>query len=510
MENHYEERHELLDELERHQAYADVPLTPALPKKSEGSTAFLDGLRGLAALSVFIQHYIGGFDANAHEHGFGEKGKYYYIASFPFLRLVFSGGSAAVAIFFVLSGYVLSKSPLRLLRNGGGKRYPSIMSLVSATVRRPMRLYMPPLGVTFTFALLLHAPFGIMPEQLWPQPQKTLAAEIANWFFECAKFFNPFRTHGSNQAWFPYSLVVWTIPIELKGSILIYGLTAVYVLIGSSRSLTLTMALLTISVVGLLQSGYWTMACFIAGLVLSFVDVYALDTSLLFHRFTQRAQSTIWHVAILAGLYLLSQPAHAGHPAYSLDTPGWHTLTLLTPSAYDKDQYYRYWHSWGAWLLVYSTLRIQWLQTFLNTRPLRYLGKVSFMLYLIHLPILAILGGRVARIFGNAPQDPSEKAWYDNLLYIPDFGPSGPSSRFIASVAVLLPVCLALSHLGTKVLDEPSVRIGKRLVQKLGLDRRLSSPGDGRRKEETEGGSALPEHYLYSSTDGGQRPVGLD
>jgi peptidoglycan/LPS O-acetylase OafA/YrhL len=205
------------------------------PKAPHGSTAFLDGLRGLAALFGFIQHYIGSFDANVHEHGFGEGGNY-YLASLPFLRIVFNGGSAAVTIFFVLSGYVLSKSPLGLLRNG---KRQATLSLASAIIRRPIRLYIPPLGTTLAFAILMHAPFGLVPDMGWPQPKATVFAEIAYWPWESIKFFNPFQTHGSGRAWYPYNLVVWTIPIELKGSMLVYGLTAIAALSGSPRSLSL-------------------------------------------------------------------------------------------------------------------------------------------------------------------------------------------------------------------------------------------------------------------------------
>jgi peptidoglycan/LPS O-acetylase OafA/YrhL len=476
----------LLNDLERQQEDQCVISHPP-SRTSDRSTAFLDGLRGLAALFVFIQHYIGSFDANVHEHGFGEHGNY-YLASLPFLRILFSGGSAAVAIFFVLSGYVLSKSPLGLLRNG--KRYACGMSLASSIIRRPIRLYIPPLGVTLAFAILMHAPFGILPEVPWPQPKGTIFAELTNWLFESINFFSPFRTHGSNQAWFSYSLVAWTIPIELKGSMLIYVLTAIYAFSGSPLSLSLLFLLITVIV--LLHLGVWTMACFIAGLILAYLDVYSLDTTYLARRFTQRAQSLFRHVIFIIGYFLLCQPAHAGHPEYSLDTPGWYHLTVLTPKAYDKDQYYRYWHSWGAALMVYSTLRIQWLQQLLNTRPLRYLGKVSFMLYLVHLPVLAILGDRLGRMLGQVSPGAKE-SWWNNRLYVPDVGPVGMSSRWLVSVVIMLSICLGIADFGTRVLDTPSVRAGKKIVQKLGLDKGVS----GRKEMETEG-ARLPEHSVYS------------
>src|SRR3569833_121515 len=451
---------------------------PARRSPDTSSTAFLDGLRGLAAFFVFIQHCIGGFDANDHEHGFGEDG-HWHMASLPFLRILFSGGGAAVAIFFVLSGYVLSKSPLRMVRDD--KRDACRSSLVSAIIRRPIRLYAPTLAVTFAFAILLHAPFRLVQELPWPQLKENVFLEVMNWVVEASHFFNPFRTH-SNAEWFAYSMVVWTIPIELKGSMLIYGLLALYAMVNIAPSITVF--LLSFIGVLLLQTGVWTMACFIAGLVLAYLDVYSMDTLLIsrYYRCTKRTPAILHHIAFVVGLYLLSQPAHSGEPDYSLNTPGWHYLTRMVPDVYDKTQYYRYWNSWGGLLLVYSTLRIRWLQQFLNTHPLRYLGKVSFMFYMIHLPMQYMVGDRVAKMLGNVQWGTKETLW-DNRLYDPDIGVPGVSSRFLLSMAVMLPIDLAVADFLTRWLDMPCVRLGKDLIRWLGLERKSS----GRQKTETEG-----------------------
>ena len=137
------------------------------------------------------------------------------------------------------------------------------------------------------------------------------------------------------------------------------------------------------------------MACFIVGPLLAYLDIHSLDTKYISRRCTERTQSLLKHILFAIGYYLVRQSSHDGHPEYIPDTPGWHFLTVITPKAYDKDQYYRYWHSWGAMLVVYSTLRLQWMQQSLSARPLRYLGKVSFMLYLVHLALLGIFRNRV-------------------------------------------------------------------------------------------------------------------
>ena len=224
------------------------------------------------------------------------------------------------------------------------------------------------------------------------------------------------------------------------------------------------------------------MTCFIAGLIISVVDVHALDAAFLARRSTRRAQALITHAAFFVGYFLLCLPAHDGHPSFARDTPGYHHLALLTPRAYDRNQYYRYWHSWGAVLLLYAALRIRWLQAFLGTRPLRYLGRVSFMLYLVHLPVLAVMGDRVARALGQVYVK-SEPSRWDYRVRVPDFGPVGMSSRCVLGFGVVLPVALVVSEFGTRVLDMPSVRFGKKLVSRMALDRegagRKAVDGDG-------------------------------
>ena len=178
---------------------------PSIVPAPRHSTAFLDGVRGVAAFFVFIQHYVGSFDLNVHEHGFGESGTYYYFASFPFVRIIFNGGNPAVAIFFVLSGYVLSQSPLSLLHKK--RRDACKLSLCSALLRRPLRLYIPPFYISFATAFAMHLPWSIWPQTTWAA-KETIIAEIQTWIIETTKFFNPFQSHGGLRAWYRYSLIM--------------------------------------------------------------------------------------------------------------------------------------------------------------------------------------------------------------------------------------------------------------------------------------------------------------
>ncbi|RMZ91806.1 hypothetical protein DV736_g953, partial [Chaetothyriales sp. CBS 134916] len=424
------------------------------------STAYLDGLRGLAALCVFTQHFLGG---NLQNHGFGENDNFYLI-SFPFIRVFWTGGGAAVAIFFVLSGFVLSQTSVKLDHHG--QQRDSKKSLISAAIRRPIRLYLPCFAVGLIIALAKYLPWNIYPELVFSPRRANIGVELLHWFKITVKYFNPFQRHGWKFGVYEYVIILWTIPIELKGSYLIYALSAVGCF-GMVSAEWAAFVMLSIAVI-VLHFGWWTGGCFIGGLVLTLNHLYNLDDTWIFRRFPSIVKTVFVNFMFVVGWYLLSEPASDGNPEWSLDTPGWHYLTLLIPESYDRDGFYRFWHSYGAILLVWSSLHLNWLQWILSTRPLQYLGRVSFMLYAIHLPLMVCFGNRMSRAFGTIPFM-SEPVWWDNMLYVPDIGPMGLSLRWDFIWITQLAFTLAMAELTTRFIDDPSVRLGKWLVGKMGL-----------------------------------------
>jgi peptidoglycan/LPS O-acetylase OafA/YrhL len=366
-------------------------------------------------------------------------------------------------------------------------------SLLSSVIRRPFRLYLPVIAVTFLTAILMQFP-TIFPRQAWTSPSETMPEELWKWFTWTAKYLQPFQTHGGILSGYPYSVVVWTIPVEYKGSMLMYFCTWIYALGFHSRTPRWVFpVILSVTVVGLLVFAKWTMACFIAGWVVCYLDVFELDRPLtawcskrisaLFNRCLmphgkwslkeEAFESLFINLLFGISLYLISQPSHGGDATYSAETPGYKTLHSLIPAAYDEHRYFRFWHSYGSIILLYSLLRLPQRalpRRFLSARPLLYLGRVSFMFYLIHLPLFGIIGGRISRMFGNTIF--GDQTFLDDLLWIPDVGPAAMSTRFICSVAVLLPTTLVLADIGTRLIDDPSVKVGKWLVRRMGLEKK--------------------------------------
>ena len=431
-----------------------------VPTRSK-SVPYLDGLRGVAAFLVYMSHHVSWFydPDDIVQHGFGWHGEKLF-GTLPFIRIFLTGGSASVAIFFVLSGYVLSRSPLRMLREGQFRKCYN--SLIASTIRRPFRLFIPPAGVSLVMALVMQLPFGLAPIFSWPTAQPSLFAELWNWVIELGYALNPFTKHSPATRWFSYDPPVWTIAVEFQGSILVFASIALF----SRPKLQHRVLLFTGTCLALLVLSQWAMACFMAGVI--FNDLEEIDEAF-WRRFSVRARSIIFHTFFILGWYLLCQTSGNYEQERSYNTWGWYWLTLIVPTTYADGAYWRFWISIGSMLLVYSVLKIQWLQQFFTLSWIRYLGRVSFSLYLTHMPFLWVVGDDIYRFFGQAR--PEMQTWADNRLTIPDVGPRGLSTRFLISQLFILPLNLLFSEIGTIVLDKPSIQVGKWVVSKIWTSR---------------------------------------
>ncbi|KAF7535841.1 hypothetical protein G7Z17_g13141 [Cylindrodendrum hubeiense] len=78
-----------------------------------GPTAYLDGMRGIACLMVYLCHFTA--PSYGIGHGWGHEGNRDFMR-LPFVRLLYAGGSA-VSVFFIISGYALSYKPIQHIRN---------------------------------------------------------------------------------------------------------------------------------------------------------------------------------------------------------------------------------------------------------------------------------------------------------------------------------------------------------------------------------------------------------
>lgn len=433
-------------------------LQPSIFARSSGQptqvrgTAYLDGLRGFAAFLVYLGHHEswtheGNLRGIILENAFG-YGRNYYFACLPGIRAFFSGGHMAVCVFFVISGYVLSAKPLTLIHAGEYVKLGD--NLASALFRRWIRLFIPVFGTTFIFMTSWHA-FGLWTNS--PPHQETYREELWNWYVELKKFSYIFNLGG--DPWLTYNFHVWSIPTEFRGSIIVY--TALLAFSRCRRNARLICEFGLIFYFMYIVDG-WFCSLFSVGILLCDLDLLAKADQLpdIFNRL-KPWKHVIFNNMFVIGVYLGGVP-HTNRDIKILRTsPGWYYLSFLKPQAFfDYKWFYLF---WSATFIVVSSGHLSWLKKFFELPFNQYMGRISYAFYLVHGPVLWLLGDRLYSAVGWVRREHLEgiPQWI-NIFPLSKAGPFGLELSFIAVHFVVFPVTLWTAEIATKVFDEPAVK----------------------------------------------------
>jgi peptidoglycan/LPS O-acetylase OafA/YrhL len=396
-------------------------------------TSALDGLRGIAALFVFFFHVLFSYQQFI-EYGYGQSSEQSRLIQLPFISL-FYRGHAMVAVFFVVGGYVLSLKPLMLIH--AHQTSAAHDALVSSVFRRGIRLYMPAIAATFMTMLTIHAGFWEYPRQfitedrkyisysdIHPKRQASFRLQFWDWFSATVNLTDLFNYYNRDGFMLPYYNAydphLWTVPFEYRSSLIV-----TLALLAFSRCkpfVRLFLTLMAIIFCGMWDR--WELVCFLSGTLLCDFDIamrpitssgYDSDSdieceeklpdyrSIPFSPASHlrkildktRRQTTVllsrsgfkrWIVLFVGGLFLLSTPN------FNIDeTPGYQWLFFyLTPHTYTDKK--RFLQSVGAILVTWSVANCSALQRPFDTRFAQYLGKISYALYIVHGPLIHMVG----------------------------------------------------------------------------------------------------------------------
>ncbi|KAL1872004.1 hypothetical protein VTK73DRAFT_1748 [Phialemonium thermophilum] len=447
------------------------------PPEKLRRTAYLDGLRGFAAFLVYCQHHElwahssdhGGESTNPiFELGFGYDGKYAFCA-LPGIRTFFTGGHFAVAIFFAISGYVLTAKPLALLHAGDLGRMSD--NLASALFRRWLRLYIPLMVTTFVYMLMWHLFFDGGRTIYAAQPQSNLRDEIWNWYAEFKNFSFIFTRGG--EPWFSYNFHTWSIPVEMKGSIIVYTAVLSFSRMRTNARLFCTLVLMWYF---MYVADGWYGCVFLCGVLIGDLEHLSAQGRLPWplHQLAPYCGTVFWWHAFAVGIYLGGVPSRTIDVLELRRNRGWYYLSYLKPQAtFDYKWFYLF---WAAMFTMAAVPRLPVLRRFFETRFCQYLGRVSYALYLVHGPVLWILGDRLYTAAGwhTAWHRARLVNWVDRWTWLlPHKGPLGLEPSFLALQVVLLPVTFGLAELVTRWVDDPAVRLAAWLYAKM-----LPRPGE--------------------------------
>lgn len=350
------------------------------PKKKLRPTAWLDGLRGYAALNVYIFH-VTLFWYGGSGRGWGQTDTDWGWYRLPFIRNIYAAGHADVGIFFVISGYVLTQKSLSLIRSRNfDALYPTV---ASAVFRRWFRLWIPVFVSTFLVMLMTYG--GLRNSRV--AQAETFNKQLHHWFLETDRLVNPFSYRDRwGTLLDAYDWATWTIPLEFYGSIICYLVTIAVSRMASNATRAVTVALVAFYA---LFEGSWFTFCFLAGMLIADHDLHvnaqkrALDENLSEDpdlrekkKHTQ-AGTVFWTLLFIFAMYLVGTPDH-GSPSI-----GYQTLFSLVPETWIAEPH-NWYAAWAGVFLVLSINRHPYIYRFFETSFAQFLARISYALYLCH------------------------------------------------------------------------------------------------------------------------------
>ncbi|MCD8198514.1 MAG: acyltransferase [Lachnospiraceae bacterium] len=319
---------------------------------------YLDGIRGLGCAIVFLCHFVYAFYYGMYQYQEAAchlPGNFDIVIGKSPLNLFFNGNTA-VRLFLVLSGYLLCRNYFL----SSDKR-----ALGKSTLRRYPRL-MPPILVVNLFIFIL------MTLGLYQNGAAAALAGSEEWFAGFNSFSPSFPgmlweslvgcfLFGSND----YLGVLWTMRALFLGAFLDYALAA---LVGGRRWRWTVYAVLAAL---LLRTDF--LAIFLGYVLCDFVHTGGkLRDALCGNR------ALNW-LFFAAGLYFMSYPS-AG---FGYERTIWGGLPFV---------FVNYYHVLGVLCFVFAAQNLEAVQRFFSLGPFRFLGRISYSLYLIHFPVIATFG----------------------------------------------------------------------------------------------------------------------
>lgn len=338
-----------------------------------GRKSYLDGLRGVAATIVLFAHSMIAFLPSVVTFSEGEGHHYWLERGLGLSPLGWIwNGEFAVCIFFVLSGYVLSDFCSR-----------TRISFPAQVVRRYFRLALPMLITSF-FAYFLMK-IGAY-KNYAAATEVTRSGWLSMWYrgFDASFFDMVYEAvYGAFiKGSAAYNSNLWTMKIELVGSFYIFLVRALF------DSRTLRGAVLCVFIF-LNYNNFYSLFAF-GALFYDWEDLAKQIYAKLIPDDQLRERVAFFGCLFgtYAGAYPHVQPGMTAPWHFFLPYSGIYTLG---------------WHMIGSVVLVFSLLSSSTVQGWLSGAKAQFLGRVSFVLYLIHLPIICSLGAGLALLLKSLP-----------------------------------------------------------------------------------------------------------
>ena len=310
-----------------------------------------ESIRGLACLAVVFSHLSLSFFPFLYHFNPAEVSTSTWQSLIHHSPFAFwYSGTAAVFLFFVLSGFVLSYAILR-------KPEQAEFKIKSMLIKRYPRLAIPAVIsclVVWAVFQTIHIDSSQMNGWFQAYVTQDVSLKLALYEGTIGSFF--FAESSVN--W-----VLWTMHIELIGSLVLFLLLYIYQF--SRVAFFIGSILLPLIALYLKGEGF-------------FLGISSFVIGIYYYLYGKQLSLTLSITLLLSGLYLAG--AHSSSASYQ-----W-IYAVLGERTYD------YCNFFAGVLIVYSILMSPKLSQVLDQKVLVWLGKLSFSIYLLHLITLYVVG----------------------------------------------------------------------------------------------------------------------
>lgn len=314
----------------------------------------VEGIRGVACLMVFLSHLSSTFAPSMHTGNIANARTPIDIImhSSPFAFLY--SGAAAVGIFFVLSGFILSYC---ILNKGD-----AVSNAAGMTIKRYFRLMPPALGsCIIAYFALKYFTFDKSSLGDWAQNYN-----ITNPSFFDAIYNGTISSFLSGSA--PYNWSLWTMKIEFFGSLSVFFLCCIIPQVKYKK--TLTLIFMCIPFAMNVKSGdeiYY--AAFFSGVL-----IYLIDINL---------PNKLGTVFFVLGLFLCGY--HTNGYFYK------DINSIVNINVFNKHiDNYGLFNNLGGFIVVFCVLKTKSISQIFSHNFFVKLGALSFSVYVLHQPIMHI------------------------------------------------------------------------------------------------------------------------
>lgn len=371
----------------------------------------LEGVRGMAALMVVAAHFVlafyptlvNGDEQSAHT-------PYDELIHGTPLALLYAG-MFAVAIFFVLSGFVLSI---------GFFQTKDVNIVKKLAASRYLRLMLPALASILIAFFFMSVGFARLPEAAGLITGS--ASWLSSWSFD-ATFFDAIRSGALDifiQPGSSFNNVLWTMYTEFLGSFLVFAILLLFAQSKYRWIMYIGCIILTFNT--------WFMP-FIIGMIVA--DMY-----------TQRLLDKLrraWVIPLLliGGLFLGSMPSGGVSGTMYEIFSGEGIGEFLGVKDFSAEMFYL---TVGATMVVLAVLLSKRLSGWFGVRRVALLGRYTFSLYLTHLIVLYVIA---------VP------------IFLQLYGQISYNRSVAVAVFVAVPFLWAMTWLFERYIDAPSIRFAK-------------------------------------------------